>query len=975
MSLLFLASKRVLWMKTKIMLSFAIDDETVSKCLTDNFKRLESFFKDMDSLPKLFFYYQPRQFKKNELFMSVVGDGDKLEGKCVYFLRNSTKPIKDGTDQDQTVLFGELSAKLLETFEETLASVYSPLLASNTEWGQIKLEKDKQEFISKIVKFHEQLKRKIANLRGDVELKLPQPPHDKIEQKPAAYAKAAKDPEVLKHFQSIVTSWCEQITKYVENDESTLPIKKDVQTGPEKEIEYWSRRMLTLISITEQLKTKQSRVVTGVLKARALKNEGDENRGTDSGEQDAKAVIEHWREVDLAITDHLNEAKDNVRFLENLRKVIEPLYIESPQVIMEVMPSVLNSMKMIHTLSRHYGTEVRMTNLFERITNQLINRCKTVIYDGPATPPFNQLWKQDPADVISKMKASIGLCEEYQKQYLDTKAKLALMPKGKQFDFDEGLIFGKFTRFRRRLEKLIDMFSSIQQFKALEAKRIDGMEKLIASFEQLVTEFKLKNHDLLDFYNTVFERDFVEFTMHNSGLENAVQDFVERSLTQMASIDKQLELMKKFKEILHREALQEDLDQKYLMIFKLYGEDLNHIQTMYEKNKDNPPVPRNMTRCAGNIHWSRQLLRRITNPMKKFQDNPKVFHPKESKKIVKLYNKVARLLIEFETMWFQAWAKLTDQAKRGLRSKLAQIDERGDIHVNFDPGVLQVMREAKHLQLMGFKIPNSAQVILLLEDKLKGYYQRFTHALDVYHQNIRRINPVAQSLLKPHLADVDVVLRPAHTVMTWTSMNIESFLVNLHQVLQRFQFLTIQIEDIVQNRIEKNLHFVNSLLLVNLAETSCTLQVFQDEQATHIDRCTNALVAKNSEIERSVNDLLGVVSTYPISSPDIPPTDPLDVNFVKLHYCTRMYHSLLNSTKYSLVALKKRIKANPTDNKGPLFDVDVTLQVPKVGLSPNFNEIQEVVNAVARNIVQCTKKTSRLGYRCHRPSPFTQTIL
>lgn len=58
---------------------------------------------------------------------------------------------------------------------------------------------------------------------------------------------------------------------------------------------------------------------------------------------------------------------------------------------------------------------------------------------------------------------------------------------------------------------------------------------------------------------------------------------------------------------------------QYLMIFKLYGEDLHNIQALYEKHKDQPPIPRNMTRIAGNIHWSRQLLRRITSPMKKFQ--------------------------------------------------------------------------------------------------------------------------------------------------------------------------------------------------------------------------------------------------------------------------------------------------------------------------------------------------------------------
>jgi dynein heavy chain len=90
------------------------------------------------------------------------------------------------------------------------------------------------------------------------------------------------------------------------------------------------------------------------------------------------------------------------------------------------------------------------------------------------------------------------------------------------------------------------------------------------------------------------------------------------------------------------------LEQKYLQIFRDYGEDLKRIQNQYERNKDAPPI-------AGNIQWSRQLLRRITSPIKKFVQNPKVFHPRESKKIVERYNKLAKILIEFETLYFQAW--------------------------------------------------------------------------------------------------------------------------------------------------------------------------------------------------------------------------------------------------------------------------------------------------------------------------------
>jgi dynein heavy chain len=528
------------------------------------------------------------------------------------------------------------------------------------------------------------------------------------------------------------------------------------------EIEYWSRRMLTLISITEQLKTKPSRVVTGVLKARALRAEPEDSQHDEnavSEQEKIKNLIERWREVDLAITDSLNESKDNVRFLENLRKVIEPLYTESPKVIADAMPSLMNSMKMIHTLSRHYGTEVRMTNLFERITNQIIVRCKSEVYSKENVA---HLWKQNPQEVMEKMNSCIALCETYNQYYSDTKVKLAEMPKGKQFNFDENSIFGKLTRFRRRLEKLIDMFSSIEQFKALREKRIDSMEPLLDSFDELVNEFKVKGHDLLDFYNTVFERDYVEFAMRNSLLENAIQNFMERSLSQMSSIDKQLELLQKFKDVLHREPLKDDLHTKYIMVFKIYGEELHEVQHQYEKHKQNPPIPRNMTRIAGNIHWARQLLRFITGPMRHFMKNPKVFHSKDSKKIVTHYNKLAKILIQFEHLYYIAFQKSTDQAKKGLRKRiLVQDPNTKELKVNFDAGVIQLIREAKHMQLMDLQIPDSGKIVLLMEDKLKAYYHDFTHALSRHQAIVKKTNPVCLSLLKPHFQDLEETIKPA----------------------------------------------------------------------------------------------------------------------------------------------------------------------------------------------------------------------
>lgn len=79
-----------------------------------------------------------------------------------------------------------------------------------------------------------------------------------------------------------------------------------------------------------------------------------------------------YNRLDLLLTDKLNEAKDNVKYLTTLEKFIDPLYNESNnsiQQIIDTLPALLNAIKMIHTIARFYNTSDKMTGLFIKITN------------------------------------------------------------------------------------------------------------------------------------------------------------------------------------------------------------------------------------------------------------------------------------------------------------------------------------------------------------------------------------------------------------------------------------------------------------------------------------------------------------------------------------------------------------------------------------------------------------------------------
>ena len=88
-------------------------------------------------------------------------------------------------------------------------------------------------------------------------------------------------------------------------------------------------------------------------------------------------------------------------------------------------------------------------------------------------------------------------------------------------------------------------------------------------------------------------------------LEITLQQYINHSFESISSIEQSLVLLKNYQAILHRENLRSDLDSKLSVIFNNYGQELVEIELIYEKNKHNPPISRNMPPVSGNITWAR----------------------------------------------------------------------------------------------------------------------------------------------------------------------------------------------------------------------------------------------------------------------------------------------------------------------------------------------------------------------------------
>ncbi|KAG6959530.1 hypothetical protein JG687_00008746 [Phytophthora cactorum] len=1008
------------WMIQRLQLGLSFQDESqVEELLRGNgiMEQLSRFFR-ADGPTKIFFYYQAKgvtesdivttssstaELQRKELFVTD-GLDETLQGRAVFFAKvapeasdereanrdedpetldenfsyDSTPrlPLDPAVANDHLLTYGVLDSSVLRSIETHLAQLFVPMLTSReeSEWGQAESD-TRNEFMLGLKSFVTDVQENLKAMNTGLDLRKPDKRYDTSDSR--SLSKLSSDDGAVQHFVELVKDWCKQTEAYLEdNDQGRW---ESHEAGPATELEYWKRRLQRLMGITEQLKTKECKMVTGVLNVVSKLQDGVTDK------LGIAQLLRQWKQIDTNITEASNEAKDNVKYLATLERFIEPLYTGTPTSVIDALPALMNSVKMIHTIARYYNTTERMTKLFMKITNQMITLCKSSLV---GREPPEAIWDKDPEALLVGLEACLKLNEAYQEQYRLTKDKLLTMPKGKQFDFSETQIFGKFDLFCRRLVKLIDMFSTIHQFRALALYSLEGMDALLASFNTIIREFRAHKHDLLDYHNNKFDRDYVEFNIQIADLEASLQQFINVSFDSITSIEQSLQLLKQFQQILQRETLRSDLDSKFTVIFHNYGLDLSHVQELYERHRHDPPVARNLPPVAGNILWSRHLLRRIEEPMRKFESNPTVLSTKDSKKIIKTYNKVARTLVAFEYLWYEAWCRSVENARAGLHATLIiRHPETGRLFVNFDKEILQLIREARCLDRMGIEVPENARMVMLQEDKFKAYYNDLSYALHEYDRVTAKIIPVTAVLLRPHLEDLQQKLRPGLVTLTWTSMNIDAYTAVAHAALQRLEELISSVLDAIENRIEKNLVIVSKASLVHLpTDQSFALDDFVRMQEKHVANVTKQLAAKNVEIENAVEDVLRLICEYnldgslssglnggvsTVSGSNTVTCDVEAMETFRSFYRNLFYRSLVTCTKQSLDAIKKRVCSKAGTGflflERPFFEVDVQLSVPSVRLSPSLDDIQKAINRSAVAVLRCSKSLYEWGQQNMSP--------
>ncbi|NXT63912.1 DYH8 protein, partial [Chaetops frenatus] len=909
---------------------------------------------------------------------------DKIDGLCLYFVRyNNDTSVNEKTIHEE-ISFGVLDATdgLLSGIKDVIEKVFLPAILATSNWGSLGQSKEdtkaKQNFVETIKKYVSFLGGAAASIEGTVELKKIDYINFSELQTFDKITAAADNYDTVQQLEEVLMIWYRQIEHVLIESKQLRREAKD--SGPLTELENWKYTSAKLNFIIEQIKGQNCKAVINVLKVAHSK------------------TLKLWQELDGKITDAANESKDNVKYLGTLEKVCQPLYTTDVVLMTQGIPNLIRSVQMIHHTSKYYNTSERITSLLIKVTNQMVTTCKAYITDAG----LSGVWDQETPVVIGKINECICLLKEYRKCFQEAKQDILENLGEKAFEVSETYIFGKSEAFCRRLEKIMEMIAIEENFNALTKCAVEGIDLMAVKFKNIYHIFQKKPYDTLDPQVTEFDVDFVKFMSEVERLETQLQTFMRTCFRKILSSQNSLQLLQRFQS-LNMLCLQEETARTVGCILQHYVAELEATKKLYQSQKDDPPIARNMPPIAGKILWVRQLFRRVNEPISYFHKHSDILASPEGKAVVQSYNKLAYVLVEFEVVYHNAWMKEMSQLQYPLQSTiLVRHPTTEKLLVNFDPQILEIVRETKCMIKLGLEVPEQAVKIAIIEDKLKSNKLKL-EALVQSYEDLRKETPnTFVNLLTPKMQRMENVLRQGLTMLTWSSVTLETFFQEADHILHIFGQLLRRVNIISNVRIGLILKEISSTSLVNLpVDGPIKIEDLLTDNEDYTKECAELLNIKSMHIEDAVQDLVDLFeqnyefpSTKPSESQGIKriafeskekekektPTEgsqsedskgkDKEEEFKKnckdllAYFSRRLLISLQKATRLSLDRIKRRMTVPiKSENIIPFLKAEVNIDIPNLVIVPSLDDIQHAINRMIQLTMEVSRGVAQWGQR------------
>ncbi|NXH96343.1 DYH10 protein, partial [Pachycephala philippinensis] len=690
---------------------------------------------------------------------------------------------------------------------------------------------------------------------------------------------------VVQSLKNCALTWKKLISRVLEEQLKKVPQGH----GPLAEIDLWREKNATLRALTEQIKLPEVQKVLEILQ---------------------EADSEFTGDLQIVLSDlnkHQMEAQDNVKFLSTLERHLKNLSTGTgADVISNTIPSLLNALRMVWIMSRHYNKDERMVPLLERISWEISARVRKVV-------DVQTLFREDTRVAKLKVTEAKTTLEQWKKCYFTTCIQVEESGSERYWKFDVKRLFEKTDYMASICQELHDVF-------------------------QVVIE---------ELYN-IFIPELTTVTENPKGIDG---------------LRREVNIIISPMEDLAFDPFNMKNAHDWALVMEEFREDVTVeiVKQIFVQNHKNPPLYKNHPPVAGAISWSRFLFRRIQHTIIRFQEVEELLATERGKEVKQIYLQVAKKLKEYEDQKYRHWRERTEHIlplllKDTLLTSSATeepVTTKKSIcfALNFSPEIQEIIIETKYMEQLGLPVPEMARYVALQEDKYLRYTSKLKAMLDRYHKLMDMMNEAETKLLDDYVQELWKILKAGHKRLTWKSVGIGEFIVQCTQTIGKLELLVHQIHHVSED-ISSKLRSIESTNLFKFPRSKNGDKLPGAKEFFDYVKCEQVkdvehMVRKYSAIPQLLIEVEGrVANTNSGKSPKLAS--------YYAYWEHRIYQVLTQLVVKNLQAFNATVLANV-----PLLQIEAVISLPEVTLQPNANEIEKMTVQAIQDCVEVTKRFVR----------------
>jgi len=860
--------------------------------------------------------------------------------------------VQSGVIANQNVLWQMLNA---------MNNLYAPTALENSTWPA----SIRADIVGSLHKFLASLTEHAYETFSKTVLYIPK---ETIEDPTAA----AKDKALVQRLESSVIHWTRQIKEVVNYLDVAEGGDDD---GPLGEIRFWAGRSKDLSSIRDQLGNPLVDKMTEVL--RVAKS----------------SYLAPFQDLSSLIVEEAAAAEDNLQFLRSLEEPCQAMAQARVSEIPKMLPDILNAVRMIWSISRHYNTRERIVGLLRKVSNAIINRCVSQI-------DLSKIWEGNVLEVKSSLKDAIAAGRAWKDIFIEVEAVVNGSDRPWKFQQENrDFVFAYIETFVQRCWDLLQVCDAQLQFApqtelpsfgGTNGPEIQkGIKDIQASFKQLMSDLHNVHKTKYSLLNvgmaTQWHDDYNTFNNGVKDLEMMLSNVITLAFGSASSLIQKMDLLEIFHSMAKRAFIMGTIENELTSLCKCLLHEF--VKCAPNKPGQNKGADPHMPKYAGQAIWALSLKKRIDKPMARFATlKPKIVsnpNHKLSKQleehIANVEEQHARTVQQIESYvekHHQEWASTINEGlRKGLERHLIKREEgpgQGLLAVDFDEDILEMFQEVFYWERLQKDIPYDAMMINAGREKFRVLHENVLLVVRDYNRIIKALDDPARKkpadgrgratraaserrLFHDRLRYLDKRIWPGLERLMWISdkSGLDVFVREARKYCKEV-WGAVEKWKTAKEHIKESCALVNNTLLLNIEKK----RVYDHEEffSSQMDHM-NAVKAQFAAVTASMQETMASIhQTFVEDSQEVQD----EWFYFTKEWDDELKVALHHTWKKSLQELRRALQGDSKTDVSPLFHVQVVLEDRHTNIKPRIQDLVNVTYGLRDELVCVAKVVPRL---------------